>query len=270
MDLGQTLRQARLDAGLSQRELCGDKISRNMLSQIENGTAHPSMDTLSYLAEKLGKPVGYFLDEPTPTSPNHALIEQARATFAAGNYGQTLSMLKQYELDDPVFDWEYYLLEAQSCMELATKAIQAGHTAHAMQLLDRAALAGEQTPYYNDATRRQRLLLLCRVTKETIPLPSDDDALLVRASIAIGEGDAARALQYLDAAENKTSVEWAYHRGRAYLNLEKYADALPYLKTAEEYRPKECIAMLEQCYRELGDFKGAYFYSCKRKTMEDA
>ena len=231
MDLGQTLRQARLDAGLSQRELCGDKISRNMLSQIENGTAHPSMDTLSYLAEKLGKPVGYFLDEPTPTSPNHALIEQARATFAAGNYG---------------------------------------HTAHAMQLLDRAALAGEQTPYYNDATRRQRLLLLCRVTKETTPLPSDDDALLVRASIAIGEGDAARALQYLDAAENKTSVEWAYHRGRAYLNLEKYADALPYLKTAEEYRPKECIAMLEQCYRELGDFKGAYFYSCKRKTMEDA
>lgn len=269
MDLGQALRQARLDSGMSQRELCGNKISRNMLSQIENGTAHPSMETLTYLAEKLGKPVGYFLDEPTPTSPNHALIDQARAAFTAGNYGLTLSLLTQYQPDDPVFDWEYYLLEAQCCLELATTAIQKGHTAHAAQLLDRAALAGEQTPYYNDATRRQRLLLLCRVSKENSPLPSDDDALLVRASIAISEGDARRALQYLDAAENKTATEWFFLRGKACLAIEKYADALPCLKAAEEYRPKECTTMLEQCYRELGDFKGAYFYSCKRKTMEE-
>lgn len=269
MELGQLLRQARLDSGMSQRELCGDKISRNMLSQIENGSAHPSMETLTYLAEKLGKPVSYFLDEPAPTSANHALIDQARAAFAAGNYGLTLTLLKQYEPDDPVFDWEYYLLEAQSCLELATKAIQTGHTAHAVQLLDRAALAGEQTPYYNDATRRQRLLLLCKVTKDNSPLPSDDDALLVRASIAIGEKDARRALQYLDAAENKTSPEWSFLRGKALLAMERYAEALPCLKAAEEYRTKECTIMLEQCYRELGDFKGAYFYSCKRKTMEE-
>lgn len=269
MDLGQALRQARQDAGLSQRELCGEKISRNMLSQIENGSAQPSMDTLTYLAEQLGKPVSYFLDEPTPTSANQAIIDQARAAFTAGNYGQALSLLTQYELDDPVFDWEYYLLEAQSCLELAAKAIQKGHTAHAAQLLDRAALAGEQTPYYNDATRRQRLLLLCRTTKEAPSLPSDDDALLVRASIAIGEGDPARALQYLDATETRTSLEWSFLRGKACLALERYTEALPCLKAAEEYRPKECTAMLEHCCRELNDFKGAYFYSCKRKAMDE-
>ena len=269
MDLGQILRQARLDAGMSQRELCGDKISRNMLSQIENGTAHPSMETLTYLAEKLGKPVGYFLDEPAPVSANHALIDQARAAFTAGNYGLTLSLLNQYETDDPVYDWEYHLLEAQSCLELATKAIQKGHTAHAAQLLDRAALAGEKTPYYNDATRRQRLLLLCRVTKDKPALPTDDDALLVRASIAIGEGDPARAMQYLDAAEEKGAIEWQYLRGKTCIAMEDFAQAVPCLKIAEEYHPRECSAMLEQCYRELGDFKNAYFYSCKRKTMEE-
>lgn len=269
MELGQLLRQARLDSGMSQRELCGDKMSRNMLSQIENGTAHPSMETLTYLAEKLGRPVSYFLDEPTHTSANHALIDQARTAFAAGNFGLTLSLLTQYEPDDPVFDWEYHLLEAQCCLELAAKAIQKGHTAHAVQLLDRAALAGEQTPYFNDATRRQRLLLLCKATPERSTLPSDDDALLVRASIAIGEGDAERALRYLDAAENKTATEWFFLRGKALVKLEKYADALPYLKAAEDHRPKECTAMLEHCYRETGDFKSAYFYSCKRKTMEE-
>lgn len=63
MELGQKIRQARLDAGLSQRQLCGEEITRNMLSLIEHGAAKPSMKTLAYLAQKLGKPMGYFLEE---------------------------------------------------------------------------------------------------------------------------------------------------------------------------------------------------------------
>ena len=50
MELGQKLRLARQEAGLSQRQLCGEVITRNMLSQIENGSAKPSMETLRYLA----------------------------------------------------------------------------------------------------------------------------------------------------------------------------------------------------------------------------
>ena len=65
MELGEKLRDARLEAGLSQRQLCGDVITRNMLSQIENGSARPSMPTLQYLASRLGKSVGYFLEEET-------------------------------------------------------------------------------------------------------------------------------------------------------------------------------------------------------------
>ena len=57
MELGEKLKQARLESGLSQRQLCGDTITRNMLSLIENGAARPSMDTLTVLAARLGKPV---------------------------------------------------------------------------------------------------------------------------------------------------------------------------------------------------------------------
>ena len=56
MNLGEKLRLARVEAGLSQRELCGDRITRNMLSQIENGLASPSVATLQYLAQG---PVSY-------------------------------------------------------------------------------------------------------------------------------------------------------------------------------------------------------------------
>ena len=61
MELGQRLRQARQEAGLTQKALCGDEITRNMLSQIENGSARPSMETMRFLAQRLGKPVSWFL-----------------------------------------------------------------------------------------------------------------------------------------------------------------------------------------------------------------
>ena len=76
MTLGEKLKQARLEAGLSQRQLCGDVITRNMLSQIENGSARPSMDTLKYLASRLGKPVSYFLEEEAEVPANLAVMER--------------------------------------------------------------------------------------------------------------------------------------------------------------------------------------------------
>ena len=79
MELSQKLKQARLDAGLSQKALCGDRITRNMLSQIENGSARPSMDTLRYLAGQLGKPLSYFLEDDAVTSPNQELMVKARS-----------------------------------------------------------------------------------------------------------------------------------------------------------------------------------------------
>ena len=45
MTLGQKLRQTRLSKGLSQSQVAGDCVTRNMLSQIENDQASPSMRT---------------------------------------------------------------------------------------------------------------------------------------------------------------------------------------------------------------------------------
>lgn len=63
MTMGEKIRHCRLEAGLSQRQLCQGIITRNMLSQIENGSAKPSLATLHALAARLGQNVQYFLDE---------------------------------------------------------------------------------------------------------------------------------------------------------------------------------------------------------------
>ena len=88
MELGEKIRQARQALGLSQRQLCGEEITRNMLSLIENGGAKPSMKTLAILAERLGKPISYFLeaDAPDPadlvTSSDN--LRKARQALEAG------------------------------------------------------------------------------------------------------------------------------------------------------------------------------------------
>ena len=48
MTLGQKLKKARLDRGLTQAQVVGDRITRNMLSQIENDQASPSMRTSAF------------------------------------------------------------------------------------------------------------------------------------------------------------------------------------------------------------------------------
>ena len=111
MELGEKLRNARLEAGLSQRQLCGQTITRNMLSQIENGSARPSMSTLQYLAGQLGKPVSYFLQEETVVSANPALLQQARQAYSRRQYSAVLEMADRYQGPDPLFDeeWQYLL-----------------------------------------------------------------------------------------------------------------------------------------------------------------
>lgn len=270
MELGEKLRQARLEAGLSQRQLCGDVITRNMLSQIENGSARPSMDTLRYLSAGLGKPVSYFLDEQTVTSANQPVMAAAREAFAAGDGAGAVKALEGYQPPDGVFDQEYGLLLALSLMKLAQTAIGEGRQPYARTLLERAAQAGEGSVYYGSEQERQRLLLLAQASpgpRSAIAarLPEDDRELLIRGEAALEAGDPARCGEILEAAGDKESPGWNLLRGEAYFAQKDYAPAAECYHRAEEARPNETAPRLEHCYRELGDYRQAYFYACKQR-----
>ena len=110
MTLGEKLKQARLEAGLSQRQLCADRLTRNMLSQIENGSARPSMGTLAYLAKRLEKPVSWFLEEEAVVLPNARVMEQARIALALGDLEGLRRALEDFRDPDGVFYEEKQLL----------------------------------------------------------------------------------------------------------------------------------------------------------------
>ncbi len=269
MELGQRLKQARLEAGMSQRQLCGDVITRNMLSQIENGSARPSMETLRYLAAKLGKPMAYFLEEEAVQLPNRPVMDRARALFAEGNFTEAARALSDYAAPDPVYDPEKQLLQAKITLGLARQAIDQGRSRLARQLLEDETLWAEEL-YVDDSLRRQRLLLMYEATpelaKELLPkLPADDRELLLRAEAALAEGAVERCGSILAAVRDGSAPGCLQLRARAAFAGKDYAEAAKLYTNLEAFAPGEAWERLEECYRELGDYKMAYHYACLRR-----
>lgn len=259
MDLGGRIKAARLEAGLSQRQLCGDTITRNMLSQIENGTARPSMATLSYLAGRLGKPISFFLEEQTVTSPNKERMADARRALANGDGAAVTAALEGFREPDETFREERQLLLFLGYLQMARRAIRESRKPYAVSILKKAqALQGI---YITAQLRRDALLLLGRAG-EAVELPGEDEALLLRAERAAPQ----RAVVLLEAAEDHTSERWNLLRGQAEFALGQYADAAVHLGRAEAAYPETVYPKLEACYRELGDFRLAYEYACKQRT----
>ena len=80
-----TVREARLDAGLSLAKVASGVVSRTAIYFVETGKAKPSMETLRLIAERTGRPIDFFLADPSTIEPRSsaATIEIERL-MAAG------------------------------------------------------------------------------------------------------------------------------------------------------------------------------------------
>lgn len=266
MELGEKIRQARLEAGLSQRQLCGEIITRNMLSLIENGAAKPSLSTLSALASRLNKPLSYFVEENAAVSANQNCMTQAWACYEERNYTGCAQSLKTYLQPDPVYDREWRLLTSLNTLSLAEAAVRDGRWIQARKLLHQAEDL-EKSLFWLPELKNRRMCILGKL-RETVreeDLPDVDDELMLHARAALKRGKYGDAGRYLDAMQLRSTPEWNYLRGKTAFGQGNFGAAIPFLKSAELGFPKEVIPMLEDCYRELGDYKNAYFYARKHR-----
>lgn len=272
MHLGEKLRLARQEAGLSQRELCGDRITRNMLSQIENGSASPSVSTLRFLAQRLGKPVSFFLEEDGAVSCNLETMELARKAWDRGDFAQAAQALRDFREPDPVFQREWELLRLLTALALAEQALEEKREPYARELLEQAEALLDRMAYALPELHRRSVLLRAQL-RDAKPgelvrrLPSLDEELFLRAQAALAEGRPERCAQLLDAARNRENPDWYILRGRAYLSQEAYRQAARCFHAAENADPRETVPLLEQCYRELGDYQLAYRYACAAREF---
>lgn len=262
MELGKKLRAARLEQGLSQRALCGEQITRNMLSRIEHGTARPSMQTLQYLAQRLGKPVSFFLEE-TAVTPNQMAMAKARAAFARGSFREAMLALEDYAAPDESLDWERGLLAFLCCLTQGERCAQEGREPVASKFLSQTYLY--ESPYLTPELKQRRDRLSYRLGRhrDLVTFPSLDEELLQRAEAALSSGQPARALALLGATEQRDGRYFALLGRAKYLQSDYETARDAFLQS--EHLGTPCDAFLEECYRELGDYENAYRYARKRR-----
>lgn len=161
-ELGTRIKEARIAKKMTQSQVVGTFITRNMLSQIENGIAMPSINTLEYLAEVLDLPdILDFLSVPADEETTHivdlaASITSAKNAAKEGRWQDLAGMEDSYpeELSD-----EFQALLAQAFLALA-KSAAPGDPALAASYLSKTIRYADQGLYANASVKAEAVLLL--------------------------------------------------------------------------------------------------------------
>ncbi|MFJ7935007.1 helix-turn-helix domain-containing protein [Sporosarcina sp. NPDC096371] len=99
--LGERIRKLRKQQKLTLEALAGDELTKGMLSLIENNKANPSMDSLSYIANRLGVEVSVLLEEVS-TQELRDVLEKAERLYhtefddLTDEYEQLITLVNPY------------------------------------------------------------------------------------------------------------------------------------------------------------------------------
>ena len=288
MTLGQKLRAAREKAGLTQRQAAGDRITRNMLSQIENDLAMPSMKTLEYLAATLGVTAGWLLADDASDAAAERL-PRARALLREHDYAACLALL---EPDAASASDEELLILAVSAAHLAEQALDREDDAQAHRCAA-LALAWDQKCLYSSSTLRQHALaVLARCAQRSGDAEAEISAYreaylrapeAVRCHLLLARYHLEQ--EHIQAAEREiwsiadlpeaSRAEYLILRGRIAAKKEQFENARLYLQQAEETSQplsqllqRELYHAMELCAKETGDYQTAYSYAAKQLALK--
>ena len=255
MTIGQRILTARQEAGLSQRQLAGENITRNMLSAIEHDKAKPSLDTLQYLSGVLSKPVGWFLGENAPVVAGYDLLIQARQAYDSRQYRECINLVEQIP-DGEVLNREVSLLRMLATLALAEQCMADGRMPYARKLLEEPM--GENCPYFTRELENRLMVLRVRAgLSGAIP---EEETMILRGQQALNEKRYTDARRYLDALDDRND-QWYYLMGEALFGLEEYAPAAECFHKAEQTMPQAVRRKLQLCYAALKIFEKAYYYA---------
>lgn len=272
--LGQKIRELRLQKKMTQAQLAENIVTRNMLSQIENGVAQPSLTTMIEIAERLDAPVEYFLSESGDLAAFRKItaIGKIKKVYAAGDYKKCLSRL--VELD--AWDDETELLAARASLACGIEKYRAGMLASALTLFEAASAHAEKTLYAEAALNETAMLYraavefvrgekletaFCDETSERPALLPADIAYL--RAIAGEKGDFAYGeelcAEYLAARTLPDAEATEKLRGILERCDEEHHAVLLYYVLCE----------LEKLSERAGDYKCAYECSSRRRALTE-
>jgi len=275
MELGYKIRSLRKKQGLTQSDLAGERITRNMLSKIENGEALPSLETLFYIASRLNTSPGFLLsdEEDSFEFEKAACQRELKAAMKAGKYREYVNLWKKKlgRYDDELafgLSYAYYRIGAAHTYS--------GEMRSAEEALMTALEYSEKTVYKTDFIKAGCILLLSisrNVQSPLLEFDSDSFADLIDDSVNY------ELYRYLidDSGYDFSFKPYGEHlRAKELMRQRHWKRALSILFELEKDKGISGISAylifriysdIEICTRELGDFENAYKFSNKRIAM---
>ncbi len=178
-EFGKLIKEARIAKKMTQSEVVGTFITRNMLSQIENGVATPSMKTLEYLAGVLDLHINFedVTLNPAGTDISGSISSAAKAPDSGKGALSRLLYYKKLLIDgeyltvsqdlshdrpdkrDPLYD-EFCALLASSSLSVAKTCAMNDNKKDAVVYAQIAADYAAVGIYSNTDIQTKALLLL--------------------------------------------------------------------------------------------------------------
>lgn len=280
MRIGEKIKKLRTAKLMTQSELAGTEITRNMLSRIENGVAKPSMETLYYIASRLNVSPGFLLAEGADEEIyfKHNEIVGAKSAFVNGDFriGRDICLHAESADDD-----EIRMILAECDLAIAVEEFNDGNLRAACEYFDEAVETCEKTVYRTDYViavaevyfrymRRISATLSSNVLEENVNrYPSLTDAFC-RYIYAMERMEESSEEETVLIAEKDSPLTVHYEATLA-MRRGNFAVAYEFLRLllmSEKPIPKPMLYFvfcdLEICCREVEDFKGAYEYSMNK------
>lgn len=283
MKIGEKIKSVRSSKMMTQAELAGDGITRNMLSKIENGTALPSLPTLLYIASRLNIPAGYLIAEDDNEFIYKKIncIDNIKRAFTGGEFELCRSIcLNELSCID---DETAYIL-SECLLGIAKEKFEEGRLFAARGFFDEALDYSLKTVYNTDHIKSQIDVYLRYMTNNISHsmYSGEKDIAVVSDMMAFSDG----FCRYIIACESITrgnmlivseiketfSDELAFFRMciDAHLSMANgdYLSAKGLFEKILESDAAVAVPLiyditcaLEICCRETNDYKGAYDFS---------
>ena len=281
-NLGRRIRELRKSKKLTQQALCGSDLNRSMLSQIENGIARPSVDTLLFLSKKLEIPLSYLTCESKKEEAQYKRIQaldEIRRLYGMGQYAKCAGLCRmEIEGDDEISHIlsRCELMLAEACLKQSALSSAAKHIAAAEIAIQDAQYGTKEI--YNICA----FLRMLTNTVETQQLPS------VETLLAFGTFDSTFMLYLilLSCTEYEPAVSpslaqclqreeyRSFILARLEMQQENYAAAYELLRSVCLHPPgffTEFFALrdMEYCCQKSENYKEAYELAKKRLSLAE-
>ncbi len=162
--LGERLRTLRVNAGLTQTGLAGERFSKEYVSQIERGKTRPTQETIEWLAHRLGVDPGFLASGVSADERGRIETALARAEALTENHEYQDALEEFRKVRPSAVGIASPELEVRTLAGEAWALMRIGEVKPAVDLLNRARSLTEDA-MFSDVDRADILFRLgvCRL-----------------------------------------------------------------------------------------------------------